>query len=719
MVVIRGGHSRARRGLVIALAAGTLMMAAPLGAVGAVTTRPAALPAAPATSTLPETYSVLGQPALTDTTLATRCAGADAHFSYSDEFGEQYGPSGIVVAPDGRLFVTDYGGHRVLSWPSADALGACEPADMVIGAKSLDGPEALALDPAGNLYVADTVSQTVQIFAPKKAGYTLSVTLGQHDTPGDTMSTFHYPLGLAISPTGQLFVADDANNRILIFQGPFTNGMSADDSISAGDNGGLDSTKTVAVLGDSLFVGDYNGNRVLRFTGPFATPDSVYQATAIFTGVVNPVDMGIGPNGSLYVDEQEIASGTPKVAVYTDAALSPSVSAPEEVITPPVAQQPLGIAIDRSGRLFISDYEDYRVLITGPAAALAPADVRATPATATLLSYLAARANQPGGSHQVIIGQAIPTFDDGTITQNPGWYSPFSDLTKQRLPLPDLMDSESSFLSNGKNPAALKEMVTFAQDGGIAELDWHPNNPVAGGSYSTPDSTSQLESIVQSGTPAHTKWMTQLKGIAKVIGAFATTGVPVLFRPLVEMNGRFFWWGDNGGSGAALSQREVVFAALWHQMFDYLTQTEGLHDILWVYAVNDVGYGCCADAMDYYPGSNEVDITGVDDYNNNLYIDGNDPGVFTYNEMVATAKPWGLTEAGQSSTTTGTGTGANWDAETVLERLAQFPAMAFANYWYSSYSTTTGANTTYLQLSDLADTSALLHDPRVVTLSGS
>src|SRR5688572_9203429 len=85
-------------------------------------------------------YSVLGQPNLAGTTLASRCPGANARFNRTNDGGfVMHGPSGIAVDPRGRLFVTDFGGKRVLTWPNFSALTACRTADGVI--PGLAGPE--------------------------------------------------------------------------------------------------------------------------------------------------------------------------------------------------------------------------------------------------------------------------------------------------------------------------------------------------------------------------------------------------------------------------------------------------------------------------------------------------------------------------------------------------------------------------------------------------
>ena len=108
-------------------------------------------------------YRVLGQPTLADTVLTSRCPDPNARFMFSDANGGMFGPSGIAIDWSGRLYVTDYGGRRVLTWADVDNLADCQSADGVIGIGELYGPEAIAVDPAsGTVFVADTLSHTVK-----------------------------------------------------------------------------------------------------------------------------------------------------------------------------------------------------------------------------------------------------------------------------------------------------------------------------------------------------------------------------------------------------------------------------------------------------------------------------------------------------------------------------------------------------------------------------
>ena len=72
------------------------------------------------------------------------------------------------------------------------------------------------------------------------AAWTKFVTLGAAGRlRAAAFNRFNFPRGLAVDPGGRLFVADDFNNRVLIFDPPFTNGEAAVDSIGAGSNGGF------------------------------------------------------------------------------------------------------------------------------------------------------------------------------------------------------------------------------------------------------------------------------------------------------------------------------------------------------------------------------------------------------------------------------------------------------------------------------------------------
>ena len=94
--------------------------------------------------------------------------------------------------------------------------------------------------------------------------------------------------------------------------------------------------------------------------------------------------------------------------------------------------------------------------------------------------------------------------------------------------------------------------------------------------------------------------------------------VPVLWRPLHEANGRWFWWGAHGPEPCK---------KLWRLMFDRFTSRHNLTNLIWVFSP-----GASTDLADWYPGDEYVDIIGQDHYP----MDGNNgPAKDVFDELVA------------------------------------------------------------------------------------
>lgn len=659
-------------------------------------------------------YRVLGQPTLADTTLASRCRNVDARFHFSTVAGfDMYGPSGIAVDPRGRIYVTDFGGQRVLTWPDVEALQSCQSADGVIGAGVLSGPEAVAMHAQfGIVFVADTLSHTVQGYCRTAAGaWTRVVTLGTQDVSGDASNQFFFPRGLAVDPGGRLFVADDFNNRVLIFDPPFTNGEAAADSIGAFANGGFDGPKGLAMVGHTLFVADYSKNRVLRFTGPFRTPDQVYTSTGIFSGLNNPVDVALHPDGSLLVTDQ----GNQRIVRYRDAVWAASTATPQQIFAAHLSPEPLGIAADRAGRIYIADYRSFRVLIRDERVRTRPISLVSSAAAKVRLADLHAR---PGRvTDRVAIGQQLITFLYGTRMNPNAWYRDWLQLEQRNLPPPEVMGGELSDLMSypgfAPNQHALNELIRHGRAGHIVTLVWHPGNPTPG-AYNKPISTASLHNMIRDSTAAGQRWQTQLNRAAAVLQKFKNAGVPVLFRPLHEQNGNFFWWGDNGTSGAALRNRQAAWVAMWRDMVTELTVRRGLDNVLFVFGTNQVNYDGVVPPLTYYPGGRWADVVSIDVYDEALDLAGNRRGVQHYVALVGTGKPFGLAEFGQSFVGRGTGpNSANWDARTLVRRIRDtYPRTAFAVAWYSSME---GGNAYVFALPDVAFTRELLLAPLIDT----
>jgi sugar lactone lactonase YvrE len=165
-------------------------------------------------------------------------------------------PGGIAVDGAGNLYVADLGNNRVLEYNAPRAPGAIAGAgdalaDMVLGqgsdftasmcdpagAQTLCGAESVAVDSAGDVYVADTRDNRVLEFNADSGGESA----GAYDTKADGVlgqngdfsatgcnrgarspaaTSLCGPTGVALDASGALYVTDTANNRVLRFGAP-------------------------------------------------------------------------------------------------------------------------------------------------------------------------------------------------------------------------------------------------------------------------------------------------------------------------------------------------------------------------------------------------------------------------------------------------------------------------------------------------------------------
>jgi mannan endo-1,4-beta-mannosidase len=259
------------------------------------------------------------------------------------------------------------------------------------------------------------------------------------------------------------------------------------------------------------------------------------------------------------------------------------------------------------------------------------------------------------------------------------------------------------------NQDALSELIRHGQTGNIVTLVWHPDNPTQG-DFSTPISTADLQNVVNLNTDVGQRFQAQLDQAAAVLQQFQNANVPVLFRPMHEQNGNFFWWGDDGSSGADQRKRQAAWVTMWRKMVTELTSRKGLQNLLFVFCINNHSDNSVASPLAYYPGGAWTDVVSMDVYNDQLNLAGDERGIQQYTTLISTGKPFGLSEFGQE--TTGQGASA-WDARTLVNRVYDaYPRTTFAVAWYSA--TEDGVEYVWA-LPDLSHTRELLTDPLIYT----
>jgi sugar lactone lactonase YvrE len=211
-----------------------------------------------------------------------------------------FGPNGLAFDSSGNLWIVDGGFNRVLEFtpPFTSRMAA----SVVIGQSNftsvsnnnnqsmLNSPSYITFDHSGNLWVSDTYDNRVLEFkAPFSNGESASIALGQPNlsstSANTTQSTLNMPAGIAFDSHGNLWVSDESNNRIVEFVPPFSTGMSA-----------------TVVIGQTSYF----------FSGPGAGNSSVND----------PEGLAAGPNGNLWVDD----SGNYRVLLFVDPASAATAS---------------------------------------------------------------------------------------------------------------------------------------------------------------------------------------------------------------------------------------------------------------------------------------------------------------------------------------------------------------------------------------------------------
>jgi DNA-binding beta-propeller fold protein YncE len=154
----------------------------------------------------------------------------------------------------------------------------------------LSRPFASTFDSSGNLYIAEEGNRRVTVFVPPfSIGMNASIVIGQPDFTtnnfGTTQNEFQFPTGIAVDRANlnTLAVTDEGNNRVMIFDPPFTNGMNAsavlgqpDFTSSAPANSSFSPNGMNQPFGlafdssGNLLAADATDNRVIEFVGPFS-----------------------------------------------------------------------------------------------------------------------------------------------------------------------------------------------------------------------------------------------------------------------------------------------------------------------------------------------------------------------------------------------------------------------------------------------------------------
>ncbi len=334
-----------------------------------------------------------------------------------------------------------------------------------------------------------------------------------------------------------------------------------------------------------------------------------------------------------------------------------------------------------------------------------PANPDASPAVAAVLRYLKRLPERPDS--RVLAGQNIGHANEDVVAAYAKYFTALRKTTGQ-VPAVLGIDYGYSQLPPQGMARANQLLIQHWLEGGLVTASMSPGNPWTGGGLRDRSAGSaDTKDLVTPGTEAYKRWRTQLDHVAVALAQLRDAGVVVLWRPLHEMNGDFFWWSAGKDSGWAQPQE---FRALWRDMFDYFTREKRLNNLLWVYSPTVQSNEGVKSVLHFYPGDDVVDVVGLDYYENTM--DRVDLGG-SYRQLVALGKPFAFTEVGPAFWLSAHPRG-KFDTRLVIEGIRRkYPATTYFVFWQGWDSMLLNVK---MGLVDNLHARELLNDPWVVPI---
>jgi len=421
-------------------------------------------------------------------------------------------PGGVAADALGNIYIADYSDHRIrkvaagtgvistyVGFGSASYGGDGGPAVNA----SLNSPAGIAVDSAGNLYIADYANNRVRKVAAATGLITSIAGTGTADYFGDNgqarIAALAQPTGVAVDGAGNVYIADYFNHRIrkvAAATGIITTVAGNGRPAYAGDNGPATAASIAFPNGvavdatGNLYIADYSNHRIRRIaaaTGIITTlagngsaADGGDGGPASAASLRWPAHVVVDAAGNVYIADsgnnrvRKVAFATGNISTVAGNG-SKGYSGDNDQATSSMLNGPSGVALDGNENLYIADRDNARVrMVLGETKALAqipdpPSNVSAIATNGLVTVSFNAPANNGGA----LVTRYTVTASLGgasvTTTESPAVFSGLPAGVRETFTVTATNSAGTSASSSGASAVAPPMMAasgetTFAID---------------------------------------------------------------------------------------------------------------------------------------------------------------------------------------------------------------------------------------------------------------
>jgi sugar lactone lactonase YvrE len=287
-------------------------------------------------------------------------------------------PIGIALDAQGNIYVSDSFNNRIRKITKAGVVttlagnGTAGYANGAAASAQFYGPQGLAVDAQGNVFVADFGNNVIRKISTAGIVSTVAgnTTTGYVDGAGATVAEFNGPAAVAVDKQGNLYVADFNNNMIRKITSAGVVSTVAGTTTAGYVNATNNATTGVYALFNNpngivldatgnMYVSDI-GNNAIREITPAGAVTTIAGGPGQTDLIGNPGGLALDAKGNFYMTDEtgRVIELTASKVLYSLAGTTNITGFADGSGTTAKFNTPQGIGVDASGNIYVADFNN-------------------------------------------------------------------------------------------------------------------------------------------------------------------------------------------------------------------------------------------------------------------------------------------------------------------------------------------------------------------------